>query len=281
MCDSIIVTTVNVNPTYNTTATATICSGSSYTFPDGTTQNNITSQVVQTSNLQTTTGLCDSIIVTTVNVNPTYNTTATATICSGSSYTFPDGTTQNNITSQVVQTSNLQTTTGLCDSIIVTTVNVNVVDVSINQTNQNTIESNAIGALYQWIDCADNTFILGEQNQVFISSANGSFSVQITENGCVDTSSCVSVIGVGIDVVNSVELIELYPNPTNNIVTLNFGKLKDVETFIVDVTGKIVLEVKNNNQQQINLDLSNINIGLYFVKFRKDNIISVIKLIKN
>ena len=122
-CDSVIVTTVNVNPIYNQSETVSVCSGDSYTFPDGTTQNNITSTVVYTSSLQTAT-TCDSIIVTTVNVNPAYNQTETATICSGDSYTFPDGTTQSNITTTVVYTSSLQTST-TCDSIIVTTVNVN------------------------------------------------------------------------------------------------------------------------------------------------------------
>jgi len=122
-CDSTIVTTVNVNPTFNLTETESVCSGASYTFPDGTTQSNITSQVIYTSSLQTVNS-CDSIIVTTVNVNPTFNLTETESVCSGASYTFPDGTTQSNITSQVIYTSSLQTINS-CDSIIVTTVNVN------------------------------------------------------------------------------------------------------------------------------------------------------------
>ncbi|MCG8701538.1 MAG: hypothetical protein MI922_26035, partial [Bacteroidales bacterium] len=59
--------TISVNPIYDLTESKTVCSGNSYTFPDGTTQNNITSQVVHTSNLTTSEG-CDSIIETTVNV---------------------------------------------------------------------------------------------------------------------------------------------------------------------------------------------------------------------
>ncbi|NOQ27294.1 MAG: hypothetical protein GQ564_18185, partial [Bacteroidales bacterium] len=123
-CDSIIETTVNVdcNPVFNLSESDAICVGESYIFPDGATQNSITSQVIHVSNLQTVLG-CDSIIETTVNVNPTYNDSESITINSGESYTFPDGITQNNITSQVVYTSNLQTVFG-CDSIIETTVNV-------------------------------------------------------------------------------------------------------------------------------------------------------------
>jgi hypothetical protein len=124
-CDSIIETTVNINPTYNLTETAYVCNDASYVFPDGTTQNNITAQVVYTSNLQTVVIGCDSTIETTLNVVPLYNLSETVVVCSGDSYTFPDGTTQNNITSQVIYTSNLQTVSIGCDSIIETTVNIN------------------------------------------------------------------------------------------------------------------------------------------------------------
>lgn len=121
-CDSTITTTVNVNPTYAISESAMICSGGSYTFPDGSTQSNITSQAVYTSTLQTVAG-CDSLITTTVDVNPTYSISESAAICYGGSYTFPDGSVQNNLTSQTVYTSNLQTTSG-CDSLITTTVDV-------------------------------------------------------------------------------------------------------------------------------------------------------------
>jgi uncharacterized protein (DUF2141 family) len=124
-CDSIIETTVNVNPTYNIQETVAVCSGGSYTFPDGTTQTNITVQVVYNSNLTTTLG-CDSIVETTVDVNPVIFVQETVNVCSGGSYTFPDGTTQTNITTQVVHNSNLTATSG-CDSIVETTVNVNPV----------------------------------------------------------------------------------------------------------------------------------------------------------
>ncbi|WP_372948066.1 right-handed parallel beta-helix repeat-containing protein [Mariniphaga sp.] len=121
--DSIVTTNLTVNPVYDITETDEVCSGSSYTFPDGTTQSNMTSQVVHASNLTTVNG-CDSIITTTVTVNPVYDITEKDEVCSGSSYTFPDGTTQSNITSQVVHASNLTTVNG-CDSIITTTVTVN------------------------------------------------------------------------------------------------------------------------------------------------------------
>ncbi len=108
-----------------TTQTASVCSGGSFTFPDGTTQTNITSTATHTSTLTTVTG-CDSIINSTVNVLQSTTFAETNAVCSGNSYTFPDGNTTTNITSQVVYVSTLMNVAG-CDSVITTTVNVNPV----------------------------------------------------------------------------------------------------------------------------------------------------------
>ncbi|HAF28926.1 MAG TPA: hypothetical protein DCG75_07745 [Bacteroidales bacterium] len=124
-CDSIVETTILLNPVYNLSETVTVNNGGSYTFPDGTEQSNITSQVIYTSNLQTVYG-CDSIIETNVNIgcNQIFNSSEAVTVCSGSDYTFPDGIIMENIASQITHTSNLLSIYG-CDSIIETTVNVN------------------------------------------------------------------------------------------------------------------------------------------------------------
>jgi len=114
--------TVNVGQIFNLSETVFVCSGSSYTYPDGTVQNNITSPASHISNLNTILG-CDSIITTTVNVNPTYNAIEYITVCQGDSYTFPDGTTQTDISASTEYTSNLYTVNG-CDSIIITEITV-------------------------------------------------------------------------------------------------------------------------------------------------------------
>ncbi len=129
-CDSIIETTINVKPVYNLTETITINSGDDYTFPDGTIQTNITSQVVYTSCLQSVFG-CDSIIETTINIHVgcmAYNLSESVSVCYGGSHNFPDGTIQQNITSDLIYKSYLVSSLG-CDSIIETTLNV------INSTN--------------------------------------------------------------------------------------------------------------------------------------------------
>jgi uncharacterized repeat protein (TIGR03803 family) len=124
-CDSNVIMHLFVKPKYYINTIISICSEESYTFPDGFTENFITSNLSHTSNLQTTLS-CDSIITTSIEVLPIYNIKDSVYVCPGDPYTFPDGFIENNILSQVIHTSSL-TTIANCDSIIITTVNVNLV----------------------------------------------------------------------------------------------------------------------------------------------------------
>ncbi len=280
LCDSIIETTVNVAPVYNLTETVYVCPGGSYTFPDGTVQNDITSQVIYTSNLQTAATMCDSIIQTTVNLNPVYNLTETETICSGESYTFPDGTIQNNITEQVVYTSNLQAVGTLCDSIIETTVNVNVVDVSVTQ-DQETLTANAASALYQWLDCDNNNNpVAGETNQVFTATSNGNYAVQVTQNECVDTSDCYDVTTILVTDNDFAKGIKVFPNPTDGLLKLDFGDVfQDVDITITDLQGRVVFRSEYNAEQYADIQFDEAP-GVYIMSVKADSLEATIRLIR-
>jgi gliding motility-associated-like protein len=113
-CDSIFSTvlTVNTSQTYN--ASATICNGDSL-YLAGAFQ---TMAGSYSDTIPSTQG-CDSILVTTLFVNPVYSTNVTAEICDGSSI-FLGGSMQ---TTSGVYVDVLTSTTG-CDSTIVTVLTV-------------------------------------------------------------------------------------------------------------------------------------------------------------
>ncbi|MFZ4402051.1 MAG: T9SS type A sorting domain-containing protein [Bacteroidales bacterium] len=276
--DSIITTTVNVKPVYNFSETATVCSGNAYTFPDGSTQSNITAQLIHTSNLLTTL-LCDSIITTTVNVNPVYNLTETATICSGNAYTFPDGSTQSNVTAQVIHTSNLQTTL-LCDSIIVTTVNVLNIVTSVSVTGF-TLTADAVNASYQWLDCDNGGIeIIGAISQSFSPTLSGSYAVKVSQNTCIDTSFCTSIVITGI-MENGLSLkAHLYPNPTDGIVNVVFDKVySEIHIVIKDIIGRVLSMDNYLNTNMISMNLLQ-NTGIYFIEISAESEKVVFKILK-
>ncbi len=262
-CDSTIVTTVDVNPVHNENETTNICSGDSYTFPDGTTQNNITAQVVHTSSLQSVQG-CDSIVVTTVDVNPVHNENETTNICSGDSYTFPDGTTQNNITAQVVHTSSLQSMQG-CDSTIVTTVDVTNVDVN-TTVNGIILNANATGATYQWLDCTNGyALISGATAQSYTAIANGDYAVEVTINGCTDTSACQTILGVGLKEATNNNAIQLYPNPTNGQFNISGLEYNTGLIEVYNAMGQLIHSTTFKQPNNLQLDLSAFPNGHYYI----------------
>ncbi len=113
-CDSAVTTILDVNPVYSYVVNTGICSGETYTLPDGTTT---TTMGTYNITLPTVDG-CDSNIITHLMVFPVYAISETVNICAGETYTLPDGT----VTGAAgIYNSNLLSEY-FCDSIITTTL---------------------------------------------------------------------------------------------------------------------------------------------------------------
>jgi len=209
-----------------------------------------------------------------------YNSNESDIVCFGDNYTYPDGTTASNITSTVNHTSNL-TSQGGCDSIIVTTINVQTIDTTII-TSGFSFVVNQTGAQYQWIACKDNSNIAGETFQSFTPSTNGDYAVTVTLNGCSETTSCHHLTGLSIKENTATTLdLNLYPNPSSGNAVLKLSEVTDyIQVSILSVNGQLILE--NNYQQtdKINFDLSEMSDGIYFFKIQANQTVEVIKFVK-
>lgn len=117
-CDSIVTTSITMDPIYNLSESFNVCENSSYTYPDGFTET-ITANTTHISNLATVAG-CDSIITTTITMDPVYSSTVNESVCENTSYTYPDGFSEV-ITANATHVSNLSTIAG-CDSVITTNI---------------------------------------------------------------------------------------------------------------------------------------------------------------
>ena len=74
---------------------------------------------------------------------------------------------------------------------------------------------------------------------------------------------------VGVSNISQGEGIKLYPNPANDVITVNLGSNfpSDKTLLVYDMYGKLVIEQDISNQSNlVNIDLSNYNKGLYFIK---------------
>lgn len=274
-CIDSITYTLTVQPTFTENVSADACYNSSMTFADGTTVNNIVADFSQTSVVTSSLG-CDSTIVTAVTVLPESTGTDVQSACS--SYTWIDG---NTYTSSNTTAAHLLTTSEGCDSLV--TLNLTIPVINVNVTNNNpTLVADLAGATsYQWVDCNNgNQAINGETNQSFTPTTNGSYAVIITINGCSETSSCELIQTVGLD-ENGLSNIKLYPNPTNNDITIDLGKaVGQVSVELLDLNGKILFQESHQNTEIIQTSLTNYSIGMYYLRISFDIVDEVIKVIK-
>lgn len=140
-----------------------------------------------------------------------------------------------------------------------------------------TLTATIVGATYQWIDCSTGTAIVGETNQTFTATANGSYAVIVTEGECSDTSDCMLVNTIGLTDNTELE-VSIYPNPSSG---LYFLKSTETVSFTVyDALGKIILN-DTFNAGVNTIDLKSETNGVYILNLIMNNTSKVVRLIKN
>ena len=259
-CDSIIETTLTVNPVFFKADTITICLGDSAYIAG----KYYYTHTVVIQNFNTSKG-CDSTIQTTLIVNPTHLSTKAISLCSGDSVLIGS----NYIKTMGVYYDTLSTTNG-CDSIVVTTVSVNTINTIVSQ-NAHVLIAQESGATYQWLDCNNaNDSIAGETQQSFIATNNGNYAVAISKNGCTDTSVCYTVNTLAVDEVLSKNL-SVYPNPAKDIFTVDLGQNYTlIKVAVTTITGKILSVYTQNNSSKIQVPASQLAAGIYLLEVETD-----------
>ncbi|MBC8266856.1 MAG: T9SS type A sorting domain-containing protein [Flavobacteriales bacterium] len=87
-------------------------------------------------------------------------------------------------------------------------------------------------------------------------------------------------IEVASAVIEIEEVVRVYPNPTTSLLNIELEKDGNLEVVLIDISGKIVLQDKMQNEHTKQLDLSHIRQGNYFLQIIKDNKKSVYQINK-
>ena len=252
-----------------TPVSATICDNQSFTTAGGQTVN---TAGVYYDTLQAVTG-CDSVIETTLNVNPTFLTPVSATICDNQSFTTAGG---QMVNTPGVYYDTLQAVTG-CDSVIETTLNVNSLPVSIS-LGTDTIICNNIPEItldggdfvkHTWFK--DNNLLTDTTRFLTVTGQLGAGSYHVLYedlNGCSTSSDTLEItyneICPSVEKLFSAKnLINFYPNPTIGILTFNSDK-EISKIKLTDISGKVFYDYQINTVTN-SLDISQFNNGIYFI----------------
>lgn len=168
-----------------------------------------------------------------------------------------------------------------CDSIVTLDLTINTVSNNTTFLSGQTISSNNLQASYQWLDCNNNFAVIpGATSQTFTPTSNGSYAVEVTENGCVDTSDCVVITGIVYLDNEHDTRIYAFPNPNQGIFILDLGIVSEqTQVNILDLRGQLLKSEFFESTREIELTFS-APAGIYLLEVISGEKKSTIKLIK-
>ncbi|MCJ8291814.1 MAG: T9SS type A sorting domain-containing protein [Crocinitomicaceae bacterium] len=271
-CDSVVTLDLIINPIGTSTDVQVACG--SYTWIDGNTYSASSNTATFTVAGGSANG-CDSIVTLDLTINNPSTGTDVQTACD--TYTWIDGNTYSASNNTATFTVAGGSANG-CDSIVTLDLTINTVDVTVTIYDPS-ITANATGASYIWFDCDNNTPISGGTGQSFTATVNGNYAVEVTQNGCIDTSVCTQIVTVSLDNLSLFAGVSVYPNPVKNVVNVNMGSLTNATVKLYDLNGKLLFSDDHVENGIYSFEM-NKESGVYFVEVRSEESVKQFKLIK-
>lgn len=168
-----------------------------------------------------------------------------------------------------------------CNTLVTLKLTINTVsDISTSISNQ-TITANNQSASYQWLDCNNGYAIIpNETDQSFTPAVNGSYAVQLTENGCTDTSACLEIADIGLIQNDFGQEFSLYPNPNRGAFSIDLGGIQqNLILTIKDLNGKTILTKTYRDSDFLNIELDK-PAGVYLLLIESQNKHAAIRLVQ-
>ena len=260
-CDSVAYLDLTIYSPNDLTTNQTSCD--SYFWPvNGQTYTSTTTDAVL---LQTSQG-CEYMHTLNVTIKNSFDTTYSLSECAP--YTWP-------VNGQTYSTAGMYTETltaaNGCDSTI-------SLDLAILPDVTATIQQNNDGSLttqtaefIQWFDCDNNMApIPGATGENFTPTDNGNYAVSLNGlNVCGDTSACFTVDYIGLD-EQLLEKLSVYPNPTENNVTVNFGGNTIVSVKLIGLDGRVIETYATASKAMQEIILPEAK-GTYLLEFTSNN----------
>lgn len=222
---------------------------------------------------------CDSLVTLNLTINNPSSGVDTRIACN--SFTWINGTTytasNNNATYNIIGGA-----ASGCDSLVTLNLTINSVS-NLNTTiSGGTITANNSSATYRWLDCNNNYAVINGQTAAsFSPSVSGFYAVELTQNGCVDTSACVTFTTSGIVENSFGNNLIVYPNPTNGNLTIDLGNTYGtIEIQVTDMLGKFIEFKSEYSAQTLDLLIQE-PAGIYIVTVQADDKKAVIRVLKN
>jgi hypothetical protein len=127
----------------------------------------------------------------------------------------------------------------------------------------NSVAADDLGNAYVGGGFKVNPFIVGGDTLILGGSVNN------TEDIFISKFTCDGINNVRENSTN--QQINIYPNPTSEILNINFlqTQRRNTEVVITNLLGEQVKEARNKSQEErVEMDVSNLPNGIYFVSVK-------------
>lgn len=162
----------------------------------------------------------------------------------------------------------IDTLTGVsnCDSIITTQLTFQEdIDSQIQQIGLTLVAD--LGATgYQWVNCAGNLPISGATGSFYEITQNGSYAVISTIGSCSKQSNCIVIATVGLEELDQIDNLSLFPNPTTGNLTIQSSSSQELK--IIDVIGNVVRKENIVAGVSKQIDVTSLGAGSYYLQSR-------------
>ena len=100
-------------------------------------------------------------------------------------------------------------------------------------------------------------------------------------NKCLSASKTIEITTIGLNDLLTAESVDVYPNPTQGLLTITLPSNMDAgQLSINSIDGKEVYARQlNNASNKVTVDISNLQVGIYFLKMQVENQVITKKII--
>lgn len=263
-CDSFITLNINIGKPSNASININACK--SYQVPSK--KRTLTVAGTYFDTITNKSG-CDSIIQIKLNMLTSYGTLNTSAC---KSFRSPSG--KRTYLTGGTYSDTIKNKAG-CDSIISINLSIWRPNTNMVQDGVSLLAQSATGT-FQWLDCnKGKSKISGETNKRFIYSQNGSYTVEVTDNNCRDTGTCIAVNNASVQQVNE-NSIQLYPNPNNGYFSIEVPDgLQFAKAEVYNSVGKCIFTVANlkSGKNEIRPRAGTMSPGSYLLILRTNELL--------
>lgn len=129
---------------------------------------------------------------------------------------------------------------------------------------------------------SDTAGIVGNSQQINNCCAGMSYTATVASNNCgTEIDFCnFQPMTTSINNFSDRDRVEIYPNPTSEILNIEFSNSEETEISVVDVFGNKIKKQKVKDKKEV-VDISGIEDGVYFVAVKnlEQQTVSIKKII--